>query len=112
MEWLDNNQLAEVDELEDKQKEIEGVCSPIISKMYQSGQSSHFSVLLDLVSLIPPALSVNMCWYVMMRGVCTILTGLCTFAALIVSFPSNFELNLKGLTRACCLAPCVCLTYV
>lgn len=37
MEWLDNNQLAEVDELEDKQKEIEGICSPIIQKMYQSG---------------------------------------------------------------------------
>lgn len=36
MEWLDSNQLAEVDELEDKQKEIEGICSPIISKMYQS----------------------------------------------------------------------------
>ena len=37
MEWLDNNQLAEVDELEDKQKEIEQICSPIISKMYQQG---------------------------------------------------------------------------
>ena len=37
MGWLDNNQLAEVDELEDKQKEIEGICSPIIQKMYQSG---------------------------------------------------------------------------
>lgn len=35
MEWLDSNQLAEVDELEDKQKEIEQICSPIISKMYQ-----------------------------------------------------------------------------
>ena len=58
MEWLDNNQLAEVDELEDKQKEIEGICSPIISKMYQSGQSSHFSVLLELVSLVPLAPSV------------------------------------------------------
>jgi len=38
MEWLDGNQLAEVDELEDKQKEIEQICSPIISKMYQAGQ--------------------------------------------------------------------------
>ncbi|KAL3140915.1 70-kilodalton heat shock protein [Trebouxia sp. C0010 RCD-2024] len=36
MEWLDSNQLAEVDELEDKQKEIEQICSPIISKMYQA----------------------------------------------------------------------------
>ena len=33
--WLDNNQLAEVDEFEDKQKELEGVCNPIIARMYQ-----------------------------------------------------------------------------
>ena len=33
--WLDGNQTAEVDEFEDKQKELEGVCNPIISKMYQ-----------------------------------------------------------------------------
>ena len=33
--WLDANQLAEVDELEHKLKELEGTCSPIISKMYQ-----------------------------------------------------------------------------
>ncbi|GER51586.1 heat shock 70 kDa protein [Striga asiatica] len=37
VEWLDRNQLAEVDELEDKLKEIEGICNPIISKMYQGG---------------------------------------------------------------------------
>ncbi|GJN31047.1 hypothetical protein PR202_gb19401 [Eleusine coracana subsp. coracana] len=35
--WLDNNQLAEVDEFEDKMKELEGVCNPIIAKMYQDG---------------------------------------------------------------------------
>jgi len=33
--WLDSNQTAEVDEFEDKLKELEGVCNPIISKMYQ-----------------------------------------------------------------------------
>jgi len=33
--WLDSNQLAEVDEFEDKMKELEGVCNPIIAKMYQ-----------------------------------------------------------------------------
>jgi len=33
--WLDGNQTAEVDEFEDKQKELEGICNPIISKMYQ-----------------------------------------------------------------------------
>merc|ERR1712002_362715 len=32
---LDSNQTAEKDEYEDKQKELEGVCNPIISKMYQ-----------------------------------------------------------------------------
>ncbi|KAM6602407.1 hypothetical protein CsatA_022016 [Cannabis sativa] len=37
IEWLDGNQLAEVDELEDKLKELEGVCNPIIAKMYQGG---------------------------------------------------------------------------
>lgn len=35
IEWLEGNQLAEVDELEDKLKELEGICNPIISKMYQ-----------------------------------------------------------------------------
>lgn len=35
--WLDQNQLAEKDELEHKLKELEGTCSPIISKMYQGG---------------------------------------------------------------------------
>merc|ERR1712110_739395 len=35
IKWLDANQLAEVDEFQDKQKEVEGICSPIISKLYQ-----------------------------------------------------------------------------
>merc|ERR1711967_29820 len=35
--WLDANQLAEVDEFEDKMKELEGICNPIMSKMYQAG---------------------------------------------------------------------------
>jgi len=33
--WLDTNQTAEQDEFEAKQKEIEGVCNPIITKLYQ-----------------------------------------------------------------------------
>ncbi|VAH08106.1 unnamed protein product [Triticum turgidum subsp. durum] len=33
--WLDANQLAEADEFEDKMKELEGICNPIIAKMYQ-----------------------------------------------------------------------------
>jgi len=34
--WLDTNQLAEKEEFEHKQKEIEGICNPIITKLYQS----------------------------------------------------------------------------
>jgi len=37
VKWLDGNQLAEVDEFQDKQKEVEAVCNPIITKMYQQG---------------------------------------------------------------------------
>ncbi|CAI5515931.1 unnamed protein product [Closterium sp. Naga37s-1] len=37
IDWLDKNQLADVDEFEDKQKELEGTCNPIIAKMYQGG---------------------------------------------------------------------------
>jgi len=37
IEWLDRNQLAEVEEFEDKLKELEGLCNPIIAKMYQGG---------------------------------------------------------------------------
>lgn len=33
--WLDSNQLAEKEEFEHKQKELENVCNPIITKLYQ-----------------------------------------------------------------------------
>merc|ERR1739845_156135 len=33
--WLDGNQTAEKDEFEHHQKELEGVCNPIIQKLYQ-----------------------------------------------------------------------------
>ena len=33
--WLDSNQTAECDEFKDKLKEVEAVCNPIITKMYQ-----------------------------------------------------------------------------
>merc|ERR1712004_769494 len=36
IKWLDANQTAEQDEYADKQKEIEGVCNPIITKLYQA----------------------------------------------------------------------------
>lgn len=35
--WLDANQLAEKDEFADKQKELEAICKPIVTKLYQSG---------------------------------------------------------------------------
>ncbi|TGZ73856.1 hypothetical protein CRM22_001273 [Opisthorchis felineus] len=34
--WVDGNQTAEKDEYEHKQKELEKVCNPIITKMYQA----------------------------------------------------------------------------
>jgi L1 cell adhesion molecule like protein len=36
IKWLDANQLADKDEFEHKQKELEGICNPIITKLYQS----------------------------------------------------------------------------
>ncbi|XP_069152536.1 heat shock 70 kDa protein-like [Solanum lycopersicum] len=35
----DGNQFAEADEFEDKMKELESICNPIIAKMYQGGAS-------------------------------------------------------------------------
>ena len=34
IKWLDANQMAEKDEYEDKQKEVEQVCNPIIQNLY------------------------------------------------------------------------------
>ena len=35
VKWLDSNQSAEKEEYEHKLKEVEKICSPIITKMYQ-----------------------------------------------------------------------------
>ncbi|EFJ04536.1 hypothetical protein SELMODRAFT_440382 [Selaginella moellendorffii] len=35
IQWLDQNQLGEADEFEDKMKELESICNPIIARMYQ-----------------------------------------------------------------------------
>lgn len=35
--WLDANQLAEKEEYEHKQKELEALCNPIVTKLYQGG---------------------------------------------------------------------------
>merc|ERR1711978_231951 len=39
--WLEQNQMAEIDEYKDKQKEVEGLCNPIISNLYQQNQDSN-----------------------------------------------------------------------
>merc|ERR1712194_380992 len=37
IDWLDENPEADKEELEEKMKELEGVCNPIVSKLYQDG---------------------------------------------------------------------------
>merc|ERR1712037_132683 len=36
LDWLDKNQMAEKEEFEAKQKEVEGVANPIMMKVYQA----------------------------------------------------------------------------
>merc|ERR1712107_429242 len=36
LDWLDKNQLAEKDEFEAQQKELEGILNPIMMKVYQA----------------------------------------------------------------------------
>ena len=36
LDWLERNQMAETEEFEAKQKELEGVVNPIMMKVYQS----------------------------------------------------------------------------
>merc|ERR1711939_539018 len=36
LDWLERNQMAETEEFEAKQKELEGVINPIMMKVYQS----------------------------------------------------------------------------
>ncbi|KAF7489888.1 Heat shock 70 kDa protein cognate 4 [Sarcoptes scabiei] len=38
LKWLDQNQLADKDEFDHKQKELESVCRPIMTKLYQQQQ--------------------------------------------------------------------------
>ncbi|KAJ1698908.1 hypothetical protein LUZ63_007420 [Rhynchospora breviuscula] len=47
IKWLDSNQLAEVDEFEDKMKELEGICNPIIAGMYQGGAAGGMPTGMD-----------------------------------------------------------------
>uniref|UniRef100_A0A6N2NL82 Uncharacterized protein n=1 Tax=Salix viminalis TaxID=40686 RepID=A0A6N2NL82_SALVM len=45
--WLDSNQLAEADEFEDKMKELESICNPIIAKMYQGAGGGDMGGAMD-----------------------------------------------------------------
>ncbi|GKV08148.1 hypothetical protein SLEP1_g19823 [Rubroshorea leprosula] len=47
IQWLDGNQLAEADEFEDKMKELESICNPIIAKMYQGGAGGDMGGAMD-----------------------------------------------------------------
>lgn len=40
LEWLDDNQNAEKDDYEEKLKEVEEVCNPVIKKVYEKSGSS------------------------------------------------------------------------
>merc|ERR1712127_204472 len=35
--WMDSNPEADAEEIKEKQKEVEGICAPIVSKYYQAG---------------------------------------------------------------------------
>ena len=47
IQWLDGNQLAEADEFEDKMKELESICNPIIAKMYQGAGGADMGGAMD-----------------------------------------------------------------
>merc|ERR1719401_3019640 len=36
-QWLDSNPEADAEEIKEKQKEVEGICAPIVSKYYNAG---------------------------------------------------------------------------
>ncbi|KAM5554504.1 heat shock 70 kDa protein 4-like [Rosa sericea] len=53
IQWLDGNQLAEAEEYDDKVKELESICNPIIAKMYQGGAAPDMAGGMD--EDVPPA---------------------------------------------------------
>lgn len=42
IQWLDNNTLADKDEYEDKQKQLQQVCSPIMARLHGGGQQQQY----------------------------------------------------------------------
>jgi len=59
LDWLDKNQLAEKDEFEARQKELEGVVNPIMMKVYQAagggGMPGAVCLVVALVETMPEA---------------------------------------------------------
>merc|ERR1712061_179758 len=55
IKWLDANQLAEVEEFTEKQKEVEAVCNPIITKLYQSAGGAPGGGMPDMGGGMPGA---------------------------------------------------------
>ena len=62
---MDANQLAEVEEFNEKQKEVEGVCNPIITKLYADAGGApggmpggsylhilHFELCFEFISIL------------------------------------------------------------
>merc|ERR1712098_988349 len=65
IKWLDNNQTAEKDEYEDKQKELEQIFNPIIQKLYAGGAGGLQVVLVvcqeePLEDLPPPVVELDL----------------------------------------------------
>lgn len=55
IEWLEANQLAELDEIEHQKTELEGVCNPIITKMYSAGGGMPAGGMPDMGGAAPEA---------------------------------------------------------
>ncbi len=55
IQWLDSNQLGEADEFEDKMKELESICNPIIAKMYQGSEGPDMGAGGGMDDDAPPA---------------------------------------------------------
>ena len=54
LDWLDKNQLAEKDEFEAKQKELEGVVNPIMMKVYQAAGGGNMPDMGGMGGAPPP----------------------------------------------------------
>ncbi|TYH51488.1 hypothetical protein ES332_D10G278600v1 [Gossypium tomentosum] len=53
--WVDANQSAEADEFEDKMKELESLCNPVIAKMYQGGAGPDMGRAGGMADDVPPS---------------------------------------------------------